>query len=347
MAPLMRTYSPYRISAVVLLPLWVPIFRSAAPADHEPGLGPRLGGLGLLVLRDVGPLVLTNVLWFTVDPPNRAVTCAIFARTSIPSPRPSSPSSSCRAPDAAPGRGRSADRARHPRRAPPGAVAPTSRLESSHERTRLHADRRLGPPRDLGREREAGRVLLRARLRVHAHGLRRPRDRCPRPRVVRARAGRHPPRADERPARRQRDLQMGGHQGRQRQDVALTVPTRRTPTGRRCSVARAVSSSRTGPRTTTAGSSSPPSRRTATTSTRSSRARSTQARTCPGSSRSPRTGTLLPGSVSSRSTTSSATSSSGAWTSGSASTSACSGSRSSRTSRTRTSRPSTPRSCRR
>ena len=67
----------------------------------------------------------------------------------------------------------------------------------------------------------------------------------------------------------------------------------------------------------------------------------------PGFVPSRRTAVPARESGSSRSTTSSATSSSGAWTSGSASTSACSASRSSRTSRTRTSRPSTRRSCRR
>ena len=76
-----------------------------------------------------------------------------------------------------------------------------TRVTSGRGLERLHADRRLGPPRAVGREREAGRLLLRARLRLHARGLRGAGDRRPRPRLVRPRAGRDPARADERAAR--------------------------------------------------------------------------------------------------------------------------------------------------
>jgi drug/metabolite transporter (DMT)-like permease len=65
-APLMRDYSPYRISAIVLLAMWVPLFVVGAPqvADQD------YGSLGwpvwlALAYAVVGPVVLTNVLFFT------------------------------------------------------------------------------------------------------------------------------------------------------------------------------------------------------------------------------------------------------------------------------------------
>jgi len=65
-APLMKSYSPYRISAVVLLAMWVPLFAISAPQTT----GQDYSGLGwgvwlALGYAIVGPLVLTNVLWFT------------------------------------------------------------------------------------------------------------------------------------------------------------------------------------------------------------------------------------------------------------------------------------------
>lgn len=65
-APLMRRYSPYRISAIVLVATWVPV----AAAGSSQVAGQDFGGLGSLVwialaYAVVGPLVLTNVLWFT------------------------------------------------------------------------------------------------------------------------------------------------------------------------------------------------------------------------------------------------------------------------------------------
>ena len=64
-APLMRTYSPYRISAVVLMVMCVPLVLAASPqlADQSFDLG-WLVWLGF-AFAIVGPLVLTNVLWFT------------------------------------------------------------------------------------------------------------------------------------------------------------------------------------------------------------------------------------------------------------------------------------------
>jgi len=64
-APLMRTYSPYRISAVVLMVMCVPLVLAASPqvADQRFDLSAVVWvGFAFAV---VGPLVLTNVLWFT------------------------------------------------------------------------------------------------------------------------------------------------------------------------------------------------------------------------------------------------------------------------------------------
>ena len=98
-------------------------------------------------------------------------------------------------------------------------------LRSGHGR-RLHAARRLGPRRALGRQREAGRVLLRARVGLHAHGVRRPRDRRPRPRLLRARAGRRPLRGDERRcARTARSRSSPRRHGDGAKDIALQVPS--------------------------------------------------------------------------------------------------------------------------
>ena len=64
-APLMRRYSPYRISAVVLAIGWVPLALAAIPQlGHEQfSFGWKVWlGLGYAV---IGPLFLTNILWFT------------------------------------------------------------------------------------------------------------------------------------------------------------------------------------------------------------------------------------------------------------------------------------------
>ena len=64
-APLMRRYSPYRISAVVLLAGCLPLLVSALPQLVRQDYG-GLGGLewAAIVYGTLGPLVLTNVLWF-------------------------------------------------------------------------------------------------------------------------------------------------------------------------------------------------------------------------------------------------------------------------------------------
>jgi drug/metabolite transporter (DMT)-like permease len=62
--PLMRTYSPSRMSAVVIPAAWVLIALTGIPqtADQDWTLGWEIWVL--LVLATLGPLVLTNVLWF-------------------------------------------------------------------------------------------------------------------------------------------------------------------------------------------------------------------------------------------------------------------------------------------
>jgi drug/metabolite transporter (DMT)-like permease len=64
-APLMRQYSPFKISAFVLVVGWVPLFLTGLPqlAGQDYGLGALVWAL--LVFATLGPLVLTNVLWFT------------------------------------------------------------------------------------------------------------------------------------------------------------------------------------------------------------------------------------------------------------------------------------------
>jgi drug/metabolite transporter (DMT)-like permease len=64
-APLMRRYSPFRISAIVLVLGWIPV---AITGAHQ--LATQNFDLGwpvwlLLVYAILGPLVLTNILWFT------------------------------------------------------------------------------------------------------------------------------------------------------------------------------------------------------------------------------------------------------------------------------------------
>jgi drug/metabolite transporter (DMT)-like permease len=63
-APLLRRYSPSRISAVVLFVAWLPValIGSGQTADQDWRLGWEVWVL--LVFATLGPLVITNVLWF-------------------------------------------------------------------------------------------------------------------------------------------------------------------------------------------------------------------------------------------------------------------------------------------
>ena len=105
----------------------------------------------------------------------------------------------------------------------PGAGTATLTIKQAVA-DRLHAAPRLGLRRALGRQREAGGVLLRARVRLHAHGVRGPGDGRPRPRLVRARAGRHPLRRHVGAARGPRDREAPRRHGDGVKDIALTVP---------------------------------------------------------------------------------------------------------------------------
>jgi len=78
-APLMRRYSPYRISALVLAIGWVPLALIGIPqiADQHFTFGWKVWlGFGYAV---VGPLFLTNVLWFTAIDRVGASRASLFA----------------------------------------------------------------------------------------------------------------------------------------------------------------------------------------------------------------------------------------------------------------------------
>jgi drug/metabolite transporter (DMT)-like permease len=63
-APLMRSYTPSRMSAVVLPAAWVAILLTAIPQSSEQDWSLGWEVWLLLVFSTIGPLVLTNVLWF-------------------------------------------------------------------------------------------------------------------------------------------------------------------------------------------------------------------------------------------------------------------------------------------
>jgi len=63
-APLMSTYSPYRVSALVVPAAWVLIALVGIPAVREQDWDLEWQIWVLLLFATLGPLVLTNVLWF-------------------------------------------------------------------------------------------------------------------------------------------------------------------------------------------------------------------------------------------------------------------------------------------
>jgi drug/metabolite transporter (DMT)-like permease len=64
-APLMRNYSPFRLSSIFLLAVTVPLFAlGAAQIDHQQWTFGPLVWLGF-AFAVLGPLVVTNLLWFT------------------------------------------------------------------------------------------------------------------------------------------------------------------------------------------------------------------------------------------------------------------------------------------
>ena len=78
-APLMRRYSPYRISALVLAIGWVPLALVSFPqvAEQQFSFGWKVWlGFGYAV---VGPLFLTNILWFTAIDRVGASRASLFA----------------------------------------------------------------------------------------------------------------------------------------------------------------------------------------------------------------------------------------------------------------------------
>jgi drug/metabolite transporter (DMT)-like permease len=78
-APLMRRYSPFRISALVLAIGWVPLALTSIPqlGDQQFTFGWKVWlGFGYAV---IGPLFLTNILWFTAISRVGASRASLFA----------------------------------------------------------------------------------------------------------------------------------------------------------------------------------------------------------------------------------------------------------------------------
>jgi drug/metabolite transporter (DMT)-like permease len=78
-APLMRRYSPWRISAIVLIGTWIGLIVAGAPQlaeqDFHIGWLPWLG----LAYAVLGPLLVTNILWFTAVDRVGPARAALFA----------------------------------------------------------------------------------------------------------------------------------------------------------------------------------------------------------------------------------------------------------------------------
>lgn len=62
--PLMRTVSPYRLSAIVLPAAWLGIAVVGLPATRTQDWDLGVGIWSLVLFATLGPLVVTNVLWF-------------------------------------------------------------------------------------------------------------------------------------------------------------------------------------------------------------------------------------------------------------------------------------------
>jgi drug/metabolite transporter (DMT)-like permease len=63
-APLMQTYSPSRVSALVIPGAWIALLLTGLPQSSEQDWAVGWEVWALLVFATIGPLVLTNVLWF-------------------------------------------------------------------------------------------------------------------------------------------------------------------------------------------------------------------------------------------------------------------------------------------
>ena len=168
----MQTYSPWHVSAVVICGAWLLIAVVGLPDTRAQDWQLGWEIWVLLVLATLGPLVVTNILWFRAlhrIGPARATlatnlqpfVAAVLAVVLLSEPL-----------DVAQIAGGAliAGGIFVARR---GALQPTPpRIGSMTETDFMPLG--LGPSGDLGWEREAGRLLLRERLRLHAHRLRRP-----------------------------------------------------------------------------------------------------------------------------------------------------------------------------
>ncbi len=78
-APLMRRHSPYRISAIVLVLGWIPLGLTASHQLATQNWDLSWEVYACLVYATIGPLVITNVLWYTAVSRVGASRATLFA----------------------------------------------------------------------------------------------------------------------------------------------------------------------------------------------------------------------------------------------------------------------------
>jgi len=78
-APLMRRHSPYRISAIVLVAGWIPLGITASHQLASQSWDLPWQVYACLVYATIGPLVITNVLWYTAVSRVGASRATLFA----------------------------------------------------------------------------------------------------------------------------------------------------------------------------------------------------------------------------------------------------------------------------
>ncbi len=78
-APLMRRHSPYRISAIVLVLGWIPLGLTASHQLSTQSWDLSWQVYACLVYATIGPLVITNVLWYTAVSRVGASRATLFA----------------------------------------------------------------------------------------------------------------------------------------------------------------------------------------------------------------------------------------------------------------------------
>ncbi len=134
-APLMRRYSPFRISSYVLALGWVPLVLVSIPQLRQQSFD----GFGWTMVLAfafavVGPLFLTNILWFTaIDRVGRVASCALQQPPAVLRRR-ACRAASRREPEQARARGRRRDRARNrdrPARPPNLGGRPRARVAAT------------------------------------------------------------------------------------------------------------------------------------------------------------------------------------------------------------------------